>query len=211
MINAIRAHLAEFGIIAPIGRKGVEELLRVIADPSDQRVPDVVRACLAALGSQLLSFKKQILDFDRTIVAWHRSNQTTKRLNCIPGVGPLLATRLSRASPILKPSDQAATSRPGSGCYPNSTRAGGAQARQYQQTGGPLSGQCMECSPLAGRNSERRSVPFVLTGERPYEPNLLPNVAGPFRAQRASPKNHQNLRRHCRRSKGPVSVDQRAQ
>ena len=67
---------------------------RVIADPSDKRVPDVVRTCLAALGSQLLSLKKQILDFDRMIMAWHRSNQTSKRLNCIPGVGPLLATAL---------------------------------------------------------------------------------------------------------------------
>ena len=66
----------------------------VIADPSDKRVPDVVRACLAALGSQLLSLKKQILDFDRMIMAWHRSNQASKRLNCIPGVGPLLATAL---------------------------------------------------------------------------------------------------------------------
>jgi transposase len=47
VINAIRAHLAEFGVTAPVGRKGMEELLRVIADPSDKRVPDVVRACLA--------------------------------------------------------------------------------------------------------------------------------------------------------------------
>ena len=122
-INAIRAHLAEFGVIAPVGRKGIEELLRVIADPSDRRVPDVVRACLAALGSQLLSLKKQILDFDRMIMAWHRSNQTSKRLNCIPGVGPL-PPRWSRASLSLKPSDQGATSRLGSGWYPNSTQAG---------------------------------------------------------------------------------------
>jgi len=94
VINAIRAHLAEFGIVAPVGRRGVEELLRVVADPSDKRVPEVVRACLAALGSQLLRLKQQILDFDRMIMAWHRSNQTSKRLNCIPGVGPLLATAL---------------------------------------------------------------------------------------------------------------------
>ena len=99
LINAIRGHLAEFGVTAPVGRKGIEELLRVIADPSDKRVPDVVRACLAALGSQLLSLKKQILDFDRMIMAWHRSNQTSKRLNCIPGVGPLLATALVARPP----------------------------------------------------------------------------------------------------------------
>ena len=34
VINVIRAHFAEFGIVAPVGRKGVEELLDVVADPS---------------------------------------------------------------------------------------------------------------------------------------------------------------------------------
>src|SRR5690348_7084839 len=53
VINAIRAHLAEFGITAPVGRKGIEELLLVIADASDKRLPEIARACLAALGAQL--------------------------------------------------------------------------------------------------------------------------------------------------------------
>ena len=101
VINAIRAHLAEFGVTAAVGRKGIEELLRVIADPRRQTGARCFARCVAALGSQLLSLKKQILDFDRMIMAWHRSNQTSKRLNCIPGVGPLLATALLRASPIL--------------------------------------------------------------------------------------------------------------
>jgi transposase len=77
-------------------------LLRVVADPSEKRLPELVCACLVALGRQLLSLKKQILEFDRMIPAWHRSNQTSKRLNCIPGVGPLLATALSRALVIRK-------------------------------------------------------------------------------------------------------------
>jgi transposase len=47
VINSIRAHLAEFGIVAPVGRKGVTELLHVVADPNDKRVPEVARACLA--------------------------------------------------------------------------------------------------------------------------------------------------------------------
>jgi transposase len=51
VINAIRAHLAEFGIVTPVGRKGVQELLRVVADGNDRRVLDVVRACLGALGT----------------------------------------------------------------------------------------------------------------------------------------------------------------
>ena len=86
LINSIRAHLAEFGIVAPVGRKGVTELLRVVADPNEKRVPEVARACLAALGTQLLALKEQILEFDRMILAWHRSNQTSKRLHYIPGV-----------------------------------------------------------------------------------------------------------------------------
>jgi transposase len=93
VINAIRAHLAEFGIVAAIGCNGVEELLGVVADPSDKRVPGVACACLAALDAQLR--KAQILKFDRMINAWHRSNETSKRLDKIPGVGPALATALA--------------------------------------------------------------------------------------------------------------------
>jgi transposase len=94
VINAIRAHLAEFGIVAPVGRNGVEELLDVVADPSDKRVPAIARACLIALGVQLRRFKEQILEFDRMIMAWHRSNEASKRLDAMPGVGPILATAL---------------------------------------------------------------------------------------------------------------------
>jgi transposase len=94
VINVIRAHLAEFGIIAPVGRKGVEELLDVVADPSDKRVPEIARACLIALGAQLYRLKEQILQFDRMIMAWHRSNEASRRLDAVPGVGPMLATAL---------------------------------------------------------------------------------------------------------------------
>src|SRR5215471_1030956 len=89
IINSIRAHLAEFGIVAPVGRRGVEQLLKVVADANDTRLPEIARACVAALGSQLLALKAQILAFDRRIMAWHRSNETSKRLDAIPGVpGP---------------------------------------------------------------------------------------------------------------------------
>jgi transposase len=94
VINAIRAHLAELGIVAAVGRNGVEELLDVVADPDDDRVPEVARECLAALGAQLRLLKAQILEFDRRIMAGHRSNETSKRLDEIPGVGPALATAL---------------------------------------------------------------------------------------------------------------------
>jgi transposase len=93
VINAIRAHLAEFGIVAPVGRNGVEDLLNIVADCGDKRLPDVARACIAALRAQLRMLKARILEFDRLIVAWHRS-KASKRLDDIPGVGPALATAL---------------------------------------------------------------------------------------------------------------------
>ena len=94
VINAIRAHLAEFGIVAPVGRNGVEQLLGVVADAGDTRLPEVARACVAALGAQLQTLKAQILQFDRMITAWHRSSEASRRLDDIPGVGPVLATAL---------------------------------------------------------------------------------------------------------------------
>jgi transposase len=94
VINAIRAHLAEFGIIAPVGRRGVEELLLVVGDTNDRRLPELARVCIAALGSQLRMIKAQILNFDRMIAAWHRSNTMSRRLDELPGVGPALATAL---------------------------------------------------------------------------------------------------------------------
>jgi transposase len=94
VINAIRAHLAEFGIVAPIGRNGVAQLLSVAADSNDKRLPEVARACVTALGAQLRMLKAQILEFDRMINAWHRSNEASRRLDDIPGVGPALATAL---------------------------------------------------------------------------------------------------------------------
>jgi transposase len=94
LINAIRAHLAEFGIVAGIGRNGVEALLKAVADGNDNRVPDVARDCLVALGSQLEAVKVQILSFDRHILASHRANETSRRLESIPGVGPLIASAL---------------------------------------------------------------------------------------------------------------------
>ena len=94
VINVIRALFAEFGIVAPVGRRGVEQLLRVAADLSDKRLPDIARACVAALGAQLRMLKAQILQFDRMIMAWHRSSEASRRLDDIPGVGPALATAL---------------------------------------------------------------------------------------------------------------------
>jgi transposase len=102
VINAIRAQLAEFGVVAPVGRRGVEQLLAIVADANDKRLPQLARLCVAALGAQLQMLKARILEFDRLIRAWHRSNEASRRLDQIPGVGPALATALVASVPDPK-------------------------------------------------------------------------------------------------------------
>ncbi len=99
LINALRAHLAEYGIVAGIGRNGLETLLDVIADGDDDRVPPAAQDCLLALRAQLTLVKQQILEGDRRILACHRASEVSLRLEDIPGVGPLIASALVASVP----------------------------------------------------------------------------------------------------------------
>jgi transposase len=94
LTNAIRAHMAEFGIVAAAGRMGLDRLLAVIGDEQDARAPDDARACLSMLARQLDVVKEQILQNDRRIIASARSTGLGRRLMEVPGVGPLLASAL---------------------------------------------------------------------------------------------------------------------
>src|SRR6201987_3958009 len=76
IINSIRACLAEFGVVAPVGRKGVEQLLESAANGHDTRLPEGGRAWVAAMGAPLMALKAQILALYRRIMAWHRANET---------------------------------------------------------------------------------------------------------------------------------------
>ena len=95
--NVIRGHMAEFGLVAPIGREGLQSLIDKLAD--DVRVPAAARSCLLMLAEQLRLVNVQVLDADRAIMAAVRSNETARRLMGIPGVGPLLASALVAAVP----------------------------------------------------------------------------------------------------------------
>ena len=94
----------------------------VVADRNDQRLPDIARACLLHWAS-IARLKKQILKFDRMIMAWHRSNETSRRLDYFPVSVRRWQQLWSRVSLIPRPSDPDATSRPGSGWCRSSTRA----------------------------------------------------------------------------------------
>jgi transposase len=99
LANTIRAHMAEVGIVAPIGRKGLELLVEIIDQDEDGCLPETSRSCLRMLADQFSMVKSHILELDRAIVADVRRNESAKRLMAIPGVGPLLASAMVAAVP----------------------------------------------------------------------------------------------------------------
>ncbi len=94
LVNGMRAHLAEFGIVAPVGRMGVKALVAVIADKTDGRLPDLARYNLESLVTALMTVSEEIRETERQILLWHRSNAASRRLATIPGIGPITATAL---------------------------------------------------------------------------------------------------------------------
>jgi len=99
LTNAIRAHMAEFGIAAPVGRIGVDRLLKVIEDGTDERLPAAARQCLQMLVAQFSLVKQQILENDRQVLGLARSTELGRRLMEVPGIGPLVASALIACVP----------------------------------------------------------------------------------------------------------------
>ncbi len=92
--NSIRGHMAELGIISAKGRNGTAALLETIANADDDRIPSGARFSLEVLSRQYANVTAEIGNIERRIHAWHRSCEDSRRLEEIPGVGPLVATAL---------------------------------------------------------------------------------------------------------------------
>src|SRR5580700_8930350 len=118
--NAIRGHMAEFGIISAKGRNGTAELFKVITDEKDGRLPAAARFSLDVLARQYAVIAAEIGVFEKHIHAWHRSCEESRRLEQIPGVGPIVATAWSLKWVIGKSSRPGEAWRPGSDSFPSS-------------------------------------------------------------------------------------------
>jgi transposase len=92
--NALRGHLAELGIVSAKGRNGIGALLRIIADGADNRIAAATRAILDVMARQYSAISAEIRSIDKSILAWHRSCEASRRLEEIPGIGPIVATAL---------------------------------------------------------------------------------------------------------------------
>jgi transposase len=87
--------MAELGITAPQGREGIKQLLAIVANDEERRLPVDARASLIVLAAQLEAMQTMIGALERRIVARHRSNPDSKRLQTIPGVGVIGATAIA--------------------------------------------------------------------------------------------------------------------
>ena len=92
LINAMRAHLAELGLVAQKGREGLQQLVRTVADAGDERLPSDAGFACQAIVAQLQAVQMQIAGLDKRIHQAHRANPASKRLDAIPGFGVIVST-----------------------------------------------------------------------------------------------------------------------
>jgi len=100
ILNAIRAQFAEFGVVAAQGPRKVVDLVRRLNAPDDGLdLPTLARSALLSLAAQLETLAEEIGKIERQLMAWHRQNQASQRLETIPGVGIITATALAASVP----------------------------------------------------------------------------------------------------------------
>jgi len=102
LVNALRAHLAEFGVVAPQGLRNVGKLIDIVRDEGDERLPDLARQVLQVLATQIEQIEASVATLEKQLMAWHKANPVSQRLATIPGIGPIIATAI--AAMVAEPS-----------------------------------------------------------------------------------------------------------
>ena len=95
LINAIRGHYAEFGLVTAQGVRGSRDLIERIGQADSMALPDMAKAAMKLLFEQLQALVRQIQTLEQRLLAWHRQDQASQRLATIPGVGVITATALA--------------------------------------------------------------------------------------------------------------------
>jgi transposase len=98
LINAMRAHLAELGLVAAQGREGLQVLIAIVRDRT-RSLPDLARTALEIILDQLAALRQQLGEIERHIQAQHRSSDASRRLETIPGIGMIAATAIAASVP----------------------------------------------------------------------------------------------------------------
>jgi transposase len=98
LINALRGHLAEYGIVTGIGAGGVTAMLKVLYERQEE-LPANARSALHGLAAQLRALTSEIDRLEEQIISWHRAQRESRRLATIPSIGPITASAISAAVP----------------------------------------------------------------------------------------------------------------
>ena len=101
IINALRGHLGEFGLIAPQGPSNIEQLIVHVEDPTSG-IPEAARTCLERLVEVLRHLQNEIAALDKTIAARAKADEVACRLMTVPGIGPMIATAIEALAPPVE-------------------------------------------------------------------------------------------------------------
>jgi len=99
LVNALRGHLAELGLIQAQGLHRVAGLTAIVKDDTDERVPAMARQVLKVIAGQIGEVQGRIAALEAEILTWHKSNPVSQRLATIPGIGPIIATAIAATVP----------------------------------------------------------------------------------------------------------------
>lgn len=101
LINAIRGHLAEYGLMAPQGPAHIERLIVQIEDPASD-IPPAARVSLAVLVCAFRHLQEQTAALDAEIATRAKAVDTARRLMSVPGIGPLIAIAIEALAPPVE-------------------------------------------------------------------------------------------------------------
>jgi transposase len=94
LVNAVRAHMAEFGVVVAYGLRNVDKLATLLNEHAGHLIPTEAKSILQMLFTQITSLNDSIADLEKRIKLWHKRDEACQRLSTIPGIGPLTATAI---------------------------------------------------------------------------------------------------------------------
>ena len=95
LVNALRGHMAEFGLVEAQGLHKVAGLIAIVMDDSDKRIPVMARQALKMITGQINELQARISTLETQVLTWHKNNPVSQRLATIPGIGPIIATAIA--------------------------------------------------------------------------------------------------------------------
>jgi transposase len=172
-VNALRAHMAEYGIIAAQEAAKLADLVAVVRDTEGQRLPALARAAL--LVGQIEGLEERIERLERQMVRRTREDETARRLATIPGIGAVTAAALQGLVPDPQGFASARHFAAWLGLAPKPHSSGGKERLgRISKQGNPMLRQLLVLGATArlrhaGRDPERADWAERLLARRPFK------------------------------------------